>query len=69
VTSTNATTAAKLPQTSPSPTNQTAASPMQPPSSSAGSTNQAAATQQSSNTSSANPLSKIPVIGKLFGGK
>jgi cytoskeletal protein RodZ len=61
VTSTNASTAAKQPQTSPSATNQTAASPSS--SSAGGSTNQTAA----NNTS--NPLAKIPVIGKLFGGK
>jgi hypothetical protein len=59
VTSTNASTAAKQPQTSPSAINQTAATP----SSAGGSTNQTAA----NNTS--NPLAKIPVIGKLFGGK
>jgi hypothetical protein len=81
VTSTNATTAAKQPQTAPSPTNQTAgaaattASQTQPSSSSSGggggggSTNQTGAKQQSSNSSSGNPLSKVPVIGNLFGGK
>src|ERR671933_646731 len=69
VTSTNATTAAKQPQTAPSPTNQTAGAPattasQTPPSSSSsgggggGSTNQTGATQQSSNSSSGNPLSK-----------
>jgi len=62
VTSTNATTAAKQPQTSPSPTNQTAASPS---SSSAG----GASGNQTGNNTSANPLAKVPVIGKLFGGK
>jgi cytoskeletal protein RodZ len=61
VTSTNATTATKQPQTAPSATNQTAAS-------SAGSTNQTAANQQQANNT-ANPLAKVPVIGKLFGGK
>ena len=60
VTSTNATTAAKQPQTSPSPTNQTSASP----SSAGGSSG-----NQTGNNTSANPLSKVPVIGKLFGGK
>jgi hypothetical protein len=60
VTSTNATTAAKQPQTAPSPTNQTSASP-----SSAGGTSG----NQTGNNTSANPLSKVPVIGKLFGGK
>jgi hypothetical protein len=94
VTSTNATTAAKQPQTAPSPTNQTAASSQSssssagggssnqtaakqqpssspPPSSAAGGggSNQTAAKQQSSNNSSSNPLSKVPVIGNLFGGK
>jgi hypothetical protein len=64
VTSTNATTAAKQPQTAPSPTNQTAP----PTSSAAGSANQTAANQQQANNTS-NPLAKIPVIGKLFGGK
>ena len=61
VTSTNATTAAKQPQTAPSPTNQTAASP----SSSAG----GGGSNQTGNNTSANPLAKVPVIGKLFGGK
>ena len=60
VTSTNATTAAKQPQTAPSPTNQTSASP----SSAGGSSG-----NQTGNNTSANPLSKVPVIGKLFGGK
>ena len=55
VTSTNATTAAKQPQTAPSPTNQTSGS-----SSAAGG---------SANQTAANPLAKVPVIGKLFGGK
>jgi hypothetical protein len=62
VTSTNATTAAKQPQTTPSPTNQTAASPS---SSSAG----GSSGNQTGNNTSANPLAKVPVIGKLFGGK
>jgi hypothetical protein len=31
--------------------------------------NQTAAKQQSGNNSSANPLSKVPIIGNLFGGK
>jgi hypothetical protein len=107
VTSTNATTATKQPQTSPSATNQTAAAPSpssggsnqtaapsqsssssagggssnqtaakqqpssSPPSSAGGGggSNQTAAKQQSSNNSSSNPLSKVPVIGNLFGGK
>jgi len=81
VTSTNATTAAKQPQTASSPINQTASSSpssSQPQSSSSSpssaggggaSSNQTAAKQQSSNNSSANPLSKVPVIGNLFGGK
>jgi hypothetical protein len=60
VTSTNATTAAKQPQTAPTPTNQTAAAPS--PSSSGGG-------NQTGNNTSANPLAKVPVIGKLFGGK
>ena len=60
VTSTNATTAAKLRQTAPSPTNQTSASPL----SAGGSSG-----NQTANNTSANPLSKVPVIGKLFGGK
>ena len=60
VTSTNATTAAKQPQTAPSPTNQTAA----PPSSAGG-----GSSNQTGNNTSANPLAKVPVIGKLFGGK
>ena len=60
VTSTNATTAAKQPQTAPSPTNQTKASP----SSAGGSSG-----NQTGNNTSANPLAKVPVIGKLFGGK
>jgi hypothetical protein len=62
VTSTNATTAAKQPQTTPSPTNQTASSPS---SSSAG----GSSGNQTGNNTSANPLAKVPVIGKLFGGK
>ena len=62
VTSTNATTAAKQPQTAASPTNQTAASPS---TSSAG----GSSGNQTGNNTSANPLSKVPVIGKLFGGK
>jgi hypothetical protein len=62
VTSTNATTAAQQPQTTPSPTNQTAASPS---SSSAG----GGGSNQTGNNTSANPLAKVPVIGKLFGGK
>jgi hypothetical protein len=62
VTSTNATTAAKQPQTALSPTNQTAASPS---SSSAG----GSSGNQTGNNTSANPLAKVPVIGKLFGGK
>jgi len=57
-----ATTAAKQPQTAPSPTNQTAASPS---SSSAG----GSSGNQTGNNTSANPLAKVPVIGKLFGGK
>jgi hypothetical protein len=95
VTSTNATTATKQPQTSPSATNQTAAAaqsssssaggggsnqtaakqqPSSSPPSSAGGgggggSNQTAAKQQSSNNTSANPLSKVPIIGKIFGGK
>jgi hypothetical protein len=70
VTSTNATTATKQPQTSPSATNQTAASSQSSSSSAGGgSSNQTAAKQQSSNNSSSNPLSKVPVIGNLFGGK
>ncbi len=60
VISTNATTAAKQPQTTSSPANQTAASP-----SSAGSSSG----NQTGNNTSANPLAKVPVIGKLFGGK
>ena len=65
VTSTNATTAAKQPKTAPTATNQTAA-----PSSSSSSSAGGAKQQQSSNSSSsANPLTKVPVIGKLFGGK
>ena len=63
VTSTNATTAAKQPQTAPSPTNQTAASPSS--SSAAG----GSSGNQTGNNTSANPLAKVPVIGKLFGGK
>jgi hypothetical protein len=55
VTSTNATTAAKQPQTAPSPTNQTSGS--------------SAAAGGSANQTAANPLAKVPVIGKLFGGK
>jgi hypothetical protein len=62
VTTTNATSAAKQPQTTPSPTNQTAASPS---SSSAG----GSSGNQTGNNTSANPLAKVPVIGKLFGGK
>jgi hypothetical protein len=62
VTSTNATTAAKQPQTAPSPTNQTATSPS---TSSAG----GGGSNQTGNNPSANPLAKVPVIGKLFGGK
>ena len=69
VTSTNATTATKQPQTSPSATNQTAASSQSSSSAGGGSSNQTAAKQQSSNNSSSNPLSKVPVIGNLFGGK
>jgi hypothetical protein len=56
VTSTNATTAAKQPQTAPSPTNQTSGS-------------SSAAAGGSANQTAANPLAKVPVIGKLFGGK
>jgi hypothetical protein len=63
VTSTNATTAAKQPQTTPLPTNQTASSPSS--SSSAG----GSSGNQTGNNTSANPLAKVPVIGKLFGGK
>jgi hypothetical protein len=59
VTSTNATTAAKQPQTAPPPTNQTTPSP--PAGGSRG--------NQAGNNTSANPLAKVPVIGKLFGGK
>jgi hypothetical protein len=62
VTSTNATTAAKQPQTAPSPTNQTATSPS---TSSAG----GGGSNQTGNNTSANPMAKVPVIGKLFGGK
>jgi len=62
VTSTNATTAAKQPQAAPSPTNQTATSPS---TSSAG----GGGSNQTGNNTSANPLAKVPVIGKLFGGK
>jgi len=62
VTSTNATTAAKQPQTTPSATNQTATSPS---TSSAG----GSSGNQTGNNTSANPLAKVPVIGKLFGGK
>jgi hypothetical protein len=76
VTSTNATNATKQPQTSQSATNQTAApqsSSSSPPSSAGGGggggSNQTAAKQQSSNNTSANPLSKVPIIGKIFGGK
>jgi hypothetical protein len=87
VTSTNATTAAKQPQTAPSPVNQTASPSPSSSSSAGGSTsNQTAAKQQSpspsssssaggsssnqtGNNTSANPLAKVPVIGKLFGGK
>jgi hypothetical protein len=56
--------------------NQTAAKqqPSSSPPSSAGGgggggSNQTAAKQQSSNNTSANPLSKVPIIGKIFGGK
>ena len=86
VTSTNATTAAKQPQTAPSPVNQTASPSPSSSSSAGGSSNQTAANQQSpspsssssaggsssnqtGNNTSANPLAKVPVIGKLFGGK
>jgi cytoskeletal protein RodZ len=62
VTSTNVTTAAKQPQAAPSPTNQTATSPSM---SSAG----GGGSNQTGNNTSANPLAKVPVIGKLFGGK
>jgi hypothetical protein len=57
VTSTNATTAAKQPQTSPSGANQTAANQQQ------------SSKPKPADNSSANPLAKIPVIGKIFGGK
>lgn len=65
VTSTNATTAAKQPQTAASPTNQTAASQTPSTSSAAG----GSSGNQTGNNTSANPLAKVPVIGKLFGGK
>src|ERR1041385_356768 len=52
VTSTNATTAAKQPQTAPSPTNQTATSPS---TSSAG----GGGSNQTENNTSANPLAKV----------
>jgi len=68
VTSTNASTAAKQPPTSQPAGNQTAAKQS--------ANNQTAAKQQqqsakpkSANNSSANPLAKVPVIGKIFGGK
>jgi hypothetical protein len=63
VTTTNATTAAKQPQTTPSATNQTAAPSPSSSSGGGGSGN------QTGNNTSANPLAKVPVIGKLFGGK
>ena len=66
VTSTNATTAAKQPQTAPSPVNQTA-SPS--PSSSPSAGGSTSSSNQTGNNTSANPLAKVPVIGKLFGGK
>jgi hypothetical protein len=68
VTSTNATTAAKQPQTAPSPINQTAGTGASktPSSSSAGGSSSG---NQTGNNTSANPLAKVPVIGKLFGGK
>jgi hypothetical protein len=68
VTSTNASTAAKQPPTSQPAGNQTAAKQS--------TNNQTAAKQQqqsakpkSADNSSANPLAKVPVIGKIFGGK
>src|SRR6185312_15178110 len=68
VTSTNASTAAKQPPTSQLVGNQTAAKQS--------TNNQTAAKQQQqsakpkpANNSSANPLAKVPVIGKIFGGK
>ena len=68
VTSTNASTAAKQPPTSQLAGNQTAAKQS--------TNNQTAAKQQQqsakpkpANNSSANPLAKVPVIGKIFGGK
>jgi hypothetical protein len=69
VTSTNATNATKQPQTSQSATNQTAAPQSSSSSAGGGGSNQTAAKQQSSNNTSANPLSKVPIIGKIFGGK
>ena len=63
VTSTNATTASKQPQAASSPSSSSSSAV------GGGSSNQTAAKQQSSNNSSANPLSKVPVIGNLFGGK
>ena len=68
VTSTNASTAAKQPPTSQPAGNQTAAKQS--------TNNQTAAKQQqqsakpkSADNNSANPLAKVPVIGKIFGGK
>jgi hypothetical protein len=73
VTTTNATNSAKQSQTAPSPTNQTAgAAASQTPSSGpggGGGSYQTGAKLQSSNSSSGDPLSKVPVIGNLFGGK
>ena len=72
-TTTNATSAAKQPQTAPSPTNQTVGSAASQTLSSGagggGGSNQTGAKPQSSNSSSGNSLSKVPVIGNLFGGK
>jgi hypothetical protein len=58
VTSTNASTAAKQPPTSQLAGNQTAAKQQQQ-----------SAKPKPANNSSANPLAKVPVIGKIFGGK